>query len=186
MTQLKTCGQCGETKPLAEFSQGGGRAHYKTKDTTHSYCKSCNAARAREWRKSHKNYKGSGRITKVPKEDRMLMSLIRQRLVDARGRTKKAGLPALTVDEDYLLDLYKKADGRCALLGFEMNISKKHPLSPSLDKIDPKGGYTIGNVQWVCWTANRAKGDMTQDDFYRMCELALEQRKVQRLSKEAA
>lgn len=186
MTETKTCGCCGETKLVSDFTLSGGRAHYKIKGTTHSYCKACNAARAREWRKSNKNYKGSGRIKKVPVEDRMIMSLIRQRLVDARIRSKKFELPAVDLCEDYLFELYKKSNGTCALLGYQMVIEKGHPLCPSLDQINPAEGYRLGNVQWVCWVSNRAKGDMSSDDFYRMCELALEQRKVQRLSKAAA
>lgn len=31
-------------------------------------------------------------------------------------------------------------------------------MSPSLDKIDPLGGYTKDNVQIVVWMYNRAKG----------------------------
>ena len=36
---------------------------------------------------------------------------------------------------------------------------KIHPHSPSLDQIEPSGGYTIDNVQIVCDQVNKFKGD---------------------------
>lgn len=55
----------------------------------------------------------------------------------------------------------------------------------SIDKIRPEGGYVEGNVQWVAWAVNRAKGDMETDVFVDMCRQVLEYQKVQRLSKGA-
>ena len=125
-------------------------------------------------------------MTKYPKEDWRLLSAIRTRLREAQTRIKKFGKQETDLTEDYLYQLFKTQNGRCSLLGHEMSTERKHPLCLSLDQIDPGQGYVRGNVQWVTWVANRAKGDMTQDDFYLMCELAVEFRKVQRLSKDAA
>jgi hypothetical protein len=36
---------------------------------------------------------------------------------------------------------------------------KVHPHSPSLDQIQPSGGYTMDNVQVVCDQVNKFKGD---------------------------
>jgi hypothetical protein len=37
--------------------------------------------------------------------------------------------------------------------------------SPSLDKIDPNGGYTKDNVIWLSWRANRLKSDATYEEL---------------------
>jgi hypothetical protein len=34
-----------------------------------------------------------------------------------------------------------------------------------LDRVDPKKGHTLDNVCPCCWPCNRAKGDMTRDEF---------------------
>ena len=51
MQELKRCSKCDETKPIEEFSKGQTKS-YKADGKTHTYCKSCSAARAREWRKA--------------------------------------------------------------------------------------------------------------------------------------
>lgn len=44
-----------------------------------------------------------------------------------------------------------------------------NPLSPSVDKIDPRGIYEPSNVQYVCSWYNLAKGQMSDDDVLRFC-----------------
>lgn len=179
----KICGQCGVDKPIKEFTRAKASANFKTTHQPHhTYCKSCNAARAREWRKTRPNYRGSGKIKSIPAEDRVLMSAIRQRLVDARGRCKKLSKVAPTITPEYLYELFLNQDRKCALTGADLSLEKDHALCLSLDQIDPSKGYVEGNVQWLAWCVNRAKGDLTLNDFYDMCETILHQ-KVQRLSK---
>jgi hypothetical protein len=49
---MKTCTQCGETKPLDRFSPN------KTgKDGRHTWCKSCKSASARIWQTKHHEHK---------------------------------------------------------------------------------------------------------------------------------
>lgn len=36
---------------------------------------------------------------------------------------------------------------------------RQNPWAPSVDKVDPLGGYTPDNVQVVCWAYNWAKGN---------------------------
>ena len=122
-------------------------------------------------------------MTDYPKNDWKLISAIRTRLREAQQRIKKFGREPCNLTDKQLYEIFKNQNGKCALLGHEMSLERKHPLALSLDQINPGEGYVEGNVQWVTWIANRAKGDMTQDDFYRMCQLAIDYRKVQRLSK---
>lgn len=181
--QSKICVKCGVDKLIDEFTRAKASTNYKTsRKTHHTYCKQCNAEYAREWRKAKPAYRGSGAINKVPAEDRLLMSAIRQRLTDAKGRCKKLNKPLPTVSADYLYELYKNQERKCALSNVTLSLEKDHPLCLSLDQIDPVKGYTEGNVQWLAWCINRAKGDLSLNDFFDMCETILHQ-KVQRLSK---
>lgn len=179
----KTCNQCGETKLLDEFSRTRPSKNFKSsKSTHHTYCKKCNAARAREWRKANPGYSGSGRVSSIPKEDRLLMSAIRQRLSDAKGRCRKFKKDPPDLTDSYLYELFKAQQGTCALTGALLNLNSRHPLCLSLDQIDPAKGYVEGNVQWLAWAVNRAKGDLSLGHFFEMCSAVLNYQKVQRLS----
>lgn len=181
--QSKICGGCLEDKPLEEFTKANASRNFKaSKSGYHSFCKTCNAGRAKEWRKDRPNYRGSGKIKAVPLEDRILMSAIRQRLVDAKTRCKKFSKEEPSVSDMELYQLFLKQNRCCALTGAPLVLEKGHPLCLSLDQKDPSKGYTLDNVQWLAWCVNRAKGDLTLDHFYEMCETILDHRKVQRLS----
>lgn len=113
-----------------------------------------------------------------------MVSAISFRLVCARTRAKKYKDPVEpNVDRDYLYQLFKEQGGRCALSGVVLKIEVGAVAALSLDKIKPELGYTKGNVQWLAWAVNRAKGDMEEDVFLDMCRQILEHRKVQRLSR---
>jgi hypothetical protein len=183
MNNTKKCGYCNEIKSLTEFTIQGARYSYTSTNQYHSYCKKCNAQRAKEWRTQNPNYKGSGRNSMVPKEDRRLFSAIRARLIQAKERIKKYNQAETTLIDMELYNLYKAQNAKCALTGVEMSVEKQSPLCLSLDKKEPELGYTLDNVQWVCWAANRAKGDLSMIDFLGMCECVVEYQKVQRLSK---
>ena len=180
-TYTKFCSFCGHTKPIEEFTKNSNISNYRKQSATHAYCKMCNAFKAREWRQANPSYKGSGKLTKFPKEDRLLVSAIRTRLRDAGLRAKKFNKPSPTVSVDYLYELYLKQDKKCALTDVVLTVEKEHPLCLSLDQIDAGKGYKEGNVQWLAWCVNRAKGDLSNEDFLGMCKAVLG--KEQRLSK---
>ena len=183
MNNTKVCTACNVEKPLDSFSLQGTKYSYSASSKYHSNCKDCSAKRAKEWRKNNPNYKGTGRNSKVPEQDRKLFSAIRARLGQAKERIKKYNLEATALTDMELYNLYKAQNAKCALTGVEMVVEKQSPLCLSLDKKEPKLGYTLDNVQWVCWAANRAKGDLSMMDFLGMCECVVENLKVQRLSK---
>ncbi len=170
----KLCQSCGETKPIEDFTKSGSKGKWSTSSDTHSYCKSCNAERAREWRTKNKNYRGSGKLTKIPEADRPLMSLVRHRLSCAKQRIKKYNQIETNLDEDYLFNLIKSQNETCLLTGVPFVYEKNHPLCPSLDKIESDKGYVKGNVQWLSWAVNRAKGDLDTHDFVTMCKRVVE------------
>jgi len=173
----KICSRCKKEKSVEEFNYAKKRKG--TNFTTQraiahrgSQCRQCCAEYAKEFRKRHKNYRGSGLLKKYPKEHRLLISAIRHRISDAKGRTKKAKgkLPECTISADYMFELFNKQQGKCALSGVPLKLEVGSLTVLSIDKIRPEKGYTIGNVQWVAWAVNRAKGEMSQQMFLDMCK----------------
>jgi hypothetical protein len=71
------------------------------------------------------------------------------------ARTKQGVLFSITLRD--LMGIWEKQSGRCALTGLEMLTRVRSPYSASVDRIDSKGIYEIGNVQLVCVAANYAK-----------------------------
>jgi hydroxypyruvate isomerase len=49
----------------------------------------------------------------------------------------------------------------CPVLLIRLKVSDGdiHPASPSLDRIDPRGGYTPDNIRWVSFKANTIKSN---------------------------
>lgn len=189
----KECSKCKVTKPLTDFSVHSRKSNNPLKRGTtigqknvreddvklNSRCKSCCAEEQREFRKRHKeltgstDYRGSGKTTRYPTEDRELISAIRRRLSQTKGNANKRDI-TFNLTEEYLYELFKQQKGICALSGVPIQIEGNSNLRLSIDKIIPAKGYTEGNVQWTIFAANRAKGDLTQDDFVELCKLIIE------------
>lgn len=65
-------------------------------------------------------------------------------------------------------DLLKKQGERCAYTGEPLLLGQ----NASLDHKIPRsrgGANVIDNVQWLSWTANRCKTDLTHDEFVALC-----------------
>ena len=183
----KICTKCNEDKPLDMFPLERSHTSYRNQGlsvrTHRTECRPCSAERAREWRKTHPNYRGTGKVNGIPLEDRILVSAIRIRISQAKQRAIKYDQETPDIDLQFMYELYKAQDSKCALSGVKMRVEKGAITCPSIDKIKADRGYIKGNVQWVAWAVNRAKGDMDEDVFFDMCNQILEYQKVQRLSK---
>lgn len=73
-------------------------------------------------------------------------------------------------------DQVARQDYRCAATGIPFDLDNigegaggSH-YAPSPDRIVPAQGYVRGNVRWVLWMVNRAKGRMTEEQFLAMCD----------------
>ena len=66
------------------------------------------------------------------------------------------------------LDKANAQDWKCALTGVYLTTSGPNMIS--MDRIDPDGGYTQDNIQFTTWVANRAKTDMSIDEFVELCK----------------
>jgi hypothetical protein len=184
----KICGMCKQDLPLDVFPTTGKNSYKNSRlvnlPTHESRCRPCKAEYARAWRKqAATNYRGTGKMKSIPEDDRLLVSAISERLTQAKERAKKYAQIEPDVDRDYLYQLYKDQDGKCSLSGVMLKVEKQSVTCLSLDKIKPEQGYIKGNVQWVAWAVNRAKGDMDEAVFIDMCRQILDYQKVQRLSK---
>lgn len=70
---------------------------------------------------------------------------------------------------EYLWELYKKQNGKCAITGVEITLFPDHnhtrSQTASPDRIDSLKGYIKGNVQWVHKRINRIKNILTIDEL---------------------
>lgn len=166
------CNKCNEIKAIDKFGVTKVpkvTLNYKNKQAAiRKTCLACEAERAREFRKKHKNYRGSGKLKSIPDEHKFLMSTIRAKVQHAKQNIKRLNRP-FDIDADYIYDLWKQQNNQCVYTGEQFKIVKGHPANLSIDKIVPELGYVKGNIQLVCWAINRAKGDLTHETFIKMC-----------------
>lgn len=83
----------------------------------------------------------------------------------ARVRATKRGLE-YTIDKN---DIERRiSNGVCEATGLPLSIRSsgaRSPTSPSLDRINPKFGYTPENTMVVCWQFNAAKAEFGLEDL---------------------
>jgi hypothetical protein len=81
-----------------------------------------------------------------------------------------------TIDIDYIMELLKKQNGKCALTGWDLEFTRggifengTNPKAATMDRIYNSSGYVRGNVQLTCWMPNKLKGATSNNDFITMC-----------------
>ena len=165
------CRTCECEKDLTEFPVQRSVTNFRGigVPTVRKDCKVCTAAAARNFRKQNPGYSGSGKVTKYAVEVRPVVSACAQRVQDAKARSKGE----FNIDTDYMYAKLLEQGGRCALSGILLSVEKHTHHVLSIDQILPGLGYTRGNVQWVSWAVNRAKGDLSLADFHTMCRAIL-------------
>jgi hypothetical protein len=84
----------------------------------------------------------------------------------ARNRAKKRGL-AFELEIDLIHE--KIVSGNCEATGLPFIVEASHPQTPSIDRVDSSGGYTLDNVRVVCFMYNQAKRDWTHDQLLNFC-----------------
>ncbi len=81
----------------------------------------------------------------------------------------------VNIDYEYLLELLKKQEYKCAITRLSMSHKIGRPDTMSVDRIDSSKGYIINNVQLVCQLVNLGKSDHSQSEvlefFDRLHEL---------------
>lgn len=67
--------------------------------------------------------------------------------------------------------------GKCELTGIPFVItSGRTPYSPSLDRIDQKEGYLVGNCRFILWGLNALRGPASDATMYAIAEALLRAR----------
>lgn len=100
---------------------------------------------------------------------------IRRLIATAKNRANTKKLP-FNLDFDFLNDLWKEQDGKCAISGVPFELSpnetfgEPRQLSPSLDRINPALGYIKGNVRLVTYQINCGIGPYGLEKFIDMCK----------------
>lgn len=81
----------------------------------------------------------------------------------------------VSVTPSLLKEIWEKQSGICALSGqvmknpWDENVIRRDQAKASLDRIDSSKGYVLGNIQFVMYGVNRAKSNLKQQDFIKMC-----------------
>lgn len=91
-----------------------------------------------------------------------------------KNRAEKSGLE-FNLTYEYVVGLFEKQKGMCALSGVEIKFSRKwrdgnKDQTASLDRIDNQRGYLKGNVQWIHKDVNFMKYTFDQKYFIEMCK----------------
>ena len=147
----KKCNMCLLQKPISEFykqrkiNSGGRKVFY-----LNHICKKCDNA--------------SSRSRVVESIENKISASFRA----SQSRSKKDNIP-FDIDIDYLLELYKKQDGKCFYSKIEMS-KERGDYTISIDKKEPNLGYVKGNIVLCCWLINNMKRHLGEDRFINMCK----------------
>lgn len=177
-TKTKTCtGPCGEKRPRTV--ENWAESEYY--DLLKPVCRMCQNEYAREWNskklatvpgareaksEAHREWiaEHPGYYTKASGKRRWAVDLLRT----AKNRKSFE----VTVTEEDVLELYEKQGGMCyhlKLVKMLPSLTTKHPLQPSLDRLDSSKGYVIGNVVLSTLWANFAKSNLPVERFEELC-----------------
>lgn len=153
------CSKCSEYKNLSEFD---GEKRNKYRNFKANQCKVCayKSNRARAYRS-------------VEDLDRCCNNIIKS--IATRKKNKKSDIyKESNVTFAYIKNLYAEQDGKCAISGINMTLfySGKGRIDTniSIDRINNKEGYVVGNVQLVCLRVNIMKNTMTEELLYNFCK----------------
>jgi len=94
------------------------------------------------------------------------------------GAEKRNIIFSQEVTPKLVWELFLDQNKKCALSGVDITLSTEFKnsqpdyskISASLDRIDSKKGYEIGNLQWVHKDINKMKQNFNQNYFIKMCK----------------
>lgn len=163
--RLKNCSKCGRHRTEVEHFY----CYLGTREKrVRSICKPCHAQqseRSRQLRRPTVN--AQARARRRGSIAGIAYSIFKQ----AKDRARKRNLE-FSITRKWIEAALE--GGRCGATGVQFDTSetatRQNPLAPSLDRMDPKFGYVVGNCRLVTWIYNRAKGDGSDEDVFRMLE----------------
>lgn len=83
-----------------------------------------------------------------------------------------------SISVEYILSVWRKQKGKCALSGLELKRSagSHGPLNASIDKICPRRGYVKGNVRFLASCVNSFKDRMSDEQMIEIAKAILDNR----------
>ena len=176
----KQCARCGKMKDISEFSKNSRNA-----DKLHSYCKECNAEKAKEYNKTDK---GKNNVIKAQKKQvesgyfRYGKGAISNMSISAQKRGIQFNL-----NEEDLKKWWMQKEDNCYYCGISIdeyriirdfiqsyegddwNINRFKRFfklenqakinDMTIDRVDNSRGYEIDNIVKSCWFRNSMKSD---------------------------
>lgn len=155
------CHHCGQYKDVSCF---GKHPDLKIRDYHNGICKECQVLRKKK-------------IESSKDLNTKLKQVLNQRLLGAKERAIKQNLE-FNLSLDYLLSLWNKQKGICAISGIPMTFDRYNgriPTNVSIDKINRLSGYVVDNIQLVCMACNQIKSDWSEETMYHICKKIIEQ-----------
>lgn len=157
------CNKCKRWRPQSKFNIDNSSLHGNRGGLCNE-CKDCQ--RERYYRERQKLFEN---------DNLALRYKLQQALKGTRRRSKEKNIyNDLTLD--YLMYLWEKQHGKCALTGIQMTYKfyeGRVNTNLSVDRIDSTKGYSKDNIQLVCMAANQMKNDLPMEEFVEMCEAVL-------------
>jgi hypothetical protein len=153
-TGQKKCAGCKQWLDKGEFLSQGIRK---------SRCLMCAAA----WRKDYLARRPDiAETVRQSNKDRRRRDWQKTLLRGSKSSARTRGL-ANDLTVDVIEDLWVKQEGRCYWFGVGLQLGQapRHPLIPSLDRLDNSKGYHRGNVVLSCFAANMGRGVCSAKDF---------------------
>ena len=146
--QFLVCIKCGVEKHISEFNK-----HRTKKYGVVSTCKECVDFRVNSVEKKLEN---SIKNKKSRRDYPAKWILYR-----VKSRCKKLNIPFSLLEKDVYVP------EKCPVLGIKLMIGDSviSDNSPSLDRIDPKLGYVVGNIRVISNKANRIKSNATAQEL---------------------
>lgn len=138
------------------------RGEYGTKEFRDNYWKAANGAIITEAIKSKKQYDA---IVSKQKVEFAVEKAVRR----ARVRAKEKGVPC-DITFEWAMDRVIERGSKCEMTGLQFfhpsgDGHRVHPFTPSIDRIDPTGGYTKGNCRIVTFAFNAGVNEWGPDVF---------------------
>lgn len=169
------CSRCKERKAASEFSFSAHRAN-KHKDQ----CRQCSLDYERELQaRDRERFSEMRRKQDRARTERNQPEYWSRKLLsNARQRARKGDLP-FELDREWIE--VKLRRNRCEVTGLPFTFiagqgkgaNRENAFGPSIDKIDPEGGYTRDNCRVVVNIYNTARGSAEDEALTRLCRAVL-------------
>jgi hypothetical protein len=172
MPLSKLCTKCKAVKPMACFA-----IHAQGRFKKQSRCRDCISeiahkrmmtAEGRAMRQKSRVLWEAANKQKIRayKVKSYLESRAKHLCWEASRRAKRKKVPFDLSTDDVAVIQRRIDEGHCELTGLSFEMEKRGAFNaPSLDRINPKLGYTITNIRVICRALNAALGEWGTDVF---------------------